>query len=386
MARSAAVFLGRAVVVDGPYMVPAGDREYTDSDVVVRFEVLAAWKGVDTREVYVRTSGQGSACGYEFSPNGVYLVYGYLRAASGDTVWTGLCTRTRPVENAEEDRRALGPPAVDRLGGQSWASLGTPIRCPIHPAFALKRFYTWPILGLDDPEIAEWDRTWRREFPYSGLEPDRSPARSESRRRRSLTNAMICPACREAGLAWADAHGALGACNPPPDAPEPIVARAPGARAARALDDARYRALRPRGNFAFLYDDGRRLRIDTIDGKLSRLYVTLTDTTVAIALPDSALGRVYDAMVAARLWDLGPNHPPYAPMPVGATPGKCVGVTLNARSDTLVTMLEWSAARLPAHVANAGGDWAGIGHVIEAIESVVRASPEWRALLARPGD
>lgn len=149
------------------------------------------------------------------------------------------------------------------------------------------------------------------------------------------------------------------------------------------LGHADYRKLRPRGNFAFLYDDGRRLRIDTIGGKLSRLYLTMTDTTVAIALTDSALARVYDAMVAARLWDLGPGHSRYRPIPAGATPGSCVGVSLNARSDTLVTTIEWSAARLPAH---AGGDWAGIGRVIEAIESVVRASPEFRALPPRPGD
>jgi len=380
-----AVFLGRVVDVEGADMVRGSGGGYRRTDRMFRFEVLAAWKGVTAADLIVQTGSGGGDCGYEFSPNGVYIVYGNRVAGSG-RIAAWLCSRTAPVERAEEDRVALGPPAVDRTHGLPWSSFATPSHCPVHPEFALKSSYTWPVLGLDDATLAQWDHTWRKKFPYAGLAPDRSDARSEMRHGRSLLNASICPACREAGLDWANARGALGACNPAPDAPEPALEEDPAALAARRLGLDDYRKLRSRGNFAFLYDDGRRLRIDTIEGKLSRLYVTMTDTTVTIALPESALAHVYDAMVAARLWDLGPGHPPYRPLPAGATAGKCVGVTLNARSDTLVTTLEWSAARLPAHVADAGGDWAGIGRVIEAIESVVRASPEWRALPARPGD
>jgi hypothetical protein len=139
-------------------------------------------------------------------------------------------------------------------------------------------------------------------------------------------------------------------------------------------------------NFAFHFDDGRRLRIDTIEGKLTRLTVTLEDTTVAITLPRAALAHVYEAMVAARFWELGPNHPEYPPLPSRAASGGHVDVELFARADTLVRALKWRAARLPARPGDAGGDWARIAAVIDAIERAVHESPEYRALPRLAGE
>jgi hypothetical protein len=382
-----AVFLGRVLAIEPvrEQREPSGGIRFLSHYRNIRLEVLAAWKGAESREMVVHTGMGGGDCGYTFREQGVYLVYAHMLSDS-DTLVVGICSRTRPIDDADEDRTALGLPAIDHLHGVPWAAFKMPAYCPVHRADRLRRPGAWLLARVSPDALAQW-AVVSSQLPYAGMEVFGGKGHFEPGRIKAPPPGPVCPACREAALEWCEAHGVLGDGEERPEAPDSTTpeARATGART-RALDNAAYRAAHPRVNFAFHYDDGRRLRVDTIEGKLSRLFVSFDDTTVGVSLADTALARVYDAMIEARFWGLSGEHPAYPALPEDVMPGARVRVSLYARSDTLVTALEWRAARLPAHVADAGGDWAGIGRAIEAIESVVRASPEWRALPARPGD
>jgi len=89
---------------DGALPAPGGSR------VRVTFEVVRTWKGADAERFEVRTADNSAACGYPFEPGETYLVY----ADDGDdgAPTTGLCSRTRPVEAAEQDLDVLGAGVV----------------------------------------------------------------------------------------------------------------------------------------------------------------------------------------------------------------------------------------------------------------------------------
>ena len=77
---------------------------------VVRFAVTQAWRGVMTERIEVRTHVSEAACGYTFEIGRAYLVYASGPSASAYQV--SLCSRTRPMDTAGEDRSALGSGVV----------------------------------------------------------------------------------------------------------------------------------------------------------------------------------------------------------------------------------------------------------------------------------
>ena len=77
----------------------------------VRVEIAlgSVWKGVPEGEtVELWTGSGGGDCGYHFEVGEDYLVYAY----EGDdgSLSTGICSRTRPLADAETDLAALGAP------------------------------------------------------------------------------------------------------------------------------------------------------------------------------------------------------------------------------------------------------------------------------------
>lgn len=103
-AQADAIFEGRVQRVERQ----GGER-------VAQLRVTRAWKGVTTEEVTVRTADSSAACGVSFEPDTYWLVYAEERAGG---LRTGLCTRTRPADDAEADLAALGAGVtpVDPLG------------------------------------------------------------------------------------------------------------------------------------------------------------------------------------------------------------------------------------------------------------------------------
>ena len=96
-----AVFVGH--VIGGEVK----DRSVTE----VHLAVERRWKGAESDEITVRTATSSAACGFSFTEGERYLVYGYEHEG---ILRVSLCSRTKPLDRAEEDISAL-----DRAVGQS---------------------------------------------------------------------------------------------------------------------------------------------------------------------------------------------------------------------------------------------------------------------------
>ncbi|WP_316569505.1 hypothetical protein [Neobacillus sp. YIM B06451] len=74
--------------------------------LTIIFEVKSVWKGPSQSQLIVTTAKSSASCGANLIEGNEYLVY-----ASGKTgkLETGLCDRTKLLQNAAEDLQILGP-------------------------------------------------------------------------------------------------------------------------------------------------------------------------------------------------------------------------------------------------------------------------------------
>ena len=122
------VFLGRVVDISSFDVSGDSDLILGDSRLIaketylrVRFQVESSFRGVADRTVEVTTSANsGGGCGYPFELNRRYVVYAGM--GPDNILTTGLCSRTRRVENAAEDvsffRSLVTAPPRARVFGQ----------------------------------------------------------------------------------------------------------------------------------------------------------------------------------------------------------------------------------------------------------------------------
>ena len=101
LAEHDAVFEGRVLEVE-PASSPAGRLRAT-------LEVVQHWKGVETERVVVTTAAMESTCGVAFEVGTSWLIYADLEEGE---LRTGLCSRTRRIEDAAEDVASLGAGVV----------------------------------------------------------------------------------------------------------------------------------------------------------------------------------------------------------------------------------------------------------------------------------
>jgi hypothetical protein len=99
--NSAAIFEGRVIEIK----VGADENGVSTRTNQIRFRIVRSWKGVQQEEIIVRTMNNEAACGYGFRANQSYLVF-----ADGNSsgLLAGLCSRTKPIEKADEEIRVLG--------------------------------------------------------------------------------------------------------------------------------------------------------------------------------------------------------------------------------------------------------------------------------------
>ena len=101
MAEHDAVFEGRVLSVE-----PASDPSQV---MTATLEVVQHWKGVETEQVTVSTAAMESVCGVSFEVGTSWLVYADVENGA---LRTGLCSRTRRIEEADEDLAELGADVV----------------------------------------------------------------------------------------------------------------------------------------------------------------------------------------------------------------------------------------------------------------------------------
>jgi len=96
-AEAVAVFVGTVQEVK---------REEQSRVKIVTLTVEQAWKGLaaDQKTVTVSTCASGACCGYGFQEKQSYLVYAH---GDGKSLDVSLCSRTRPLANADKDIEVL---------------------------------------------------------------------------------------------------------------------------------------------------------------------------------------------------------------------------------------------------------------------------------------
>jgi hypothetical protein len=95
--QAKAVFIGEVLEVRE---ATKAEREEYSNSYIVRMRVEGYWKGTKSGEVNVETDLTG--CGPNLRVGKKYLVYGMGKRLNTS------CTRTRMLEDAEKDLRALG--------------------------------------------------------------------------------------------------------------------------------------------------------------------------------------------------------------------------------------------------------------------------------------
>jgi hypothetical protein len=90
---------------DAVFEAVAGHPIPSGSEFRYTFTVARVFRGNVPPRVDVYTATSSAACGRRFDPNESYLVYASRR--SDGNLQDGLCSRTRPLDQAEEDLVAL---------------------------------------------------------------------------------------------------------------------------------------------------------------------------------------------------------------------------------------------------------------------------------------
>jgi hypothetical protein len=358
---------------DAVFVGVAGEARGTvrGESQVTRFDVLGGWKGVSSPEILVGTRGGPGDCGSHFVLGSVYLVYAF-RMGPGDSLRTSRCTRTVPLADATADLAALPRPTVVSVDPAQWADRAVPEPCPVHPSFQVRHGSAWILTA---PERA-WDEAAyeaaQAGFPYGALDILPLPDPQVPGPSRYLPYALVCAACREDAVAWSLAHGAVCLEIPSSGDADPALEE----------DTAAYRRRYPDRSFAFLFDDGRRYRVDTIDGWLQRFHGTVQDTMISFALAESTKRHLYELAIENRMFDQPLPHPA-SPRSGDSDAPACVRMELYIRSDSLVRQYEWNPAHVP-RAATKTGRWERFHAFIEGVARAIEAHPAVRALPPLP--
>jgi hypothetical protein len=120
---ASAIFVGRAVGSAQRKTVVDENGEKITFDVgTIRFLVLENFKGASGYEVEISSGTGGGDCGYWFRRNETYVVYAYL-LKDGKTLYTHICTRTRPLSFAADDLEYLRSLAIAKPGATLYGKL-----------------------------------------------------------------------------------------------------------------------------------------------------------------------------------------------------------------------------------------------------------------------
>lgn len=114
---------------------------------LVRFEIERSFRNATAGGVEIITAASGPACGYGFQVGKRYLVYAWK--TKGGRLGTGLCSRTRPLENAADDLQYLTSIPVTATGARVYGRVnqvewdpGPEVRVDYGPVEGLRVYVT----------------------------------------------------------------------------------------------------------------------------------------------------------------------------------------------------------------------------------------------------
>jgi hypothetical protein len=102
--RSEAVFAGKVVKKSAFYVEEGeGDSRYKYQQVLVRFSIERAFKGIAGDEAEIVTGMGGGDCGFHFKDGERYVVYAIRNGRDKSRLYAGICNRIKLVAEADED-------------------------------------------------------------------------------------------------------------------------------------------------------------------------------------------------------------------------------------------------------------------------------------------
>src|SRR5215468_5184618 len=102
--RSQAVFAGKVIKKSTFYVEEGeGDSRYKYQQVLVRFSIEQAFKGIAGDEVEIVTGMGSGDCGYYFKDGERYVVYAIRSGRDKSRLYSGSCNRIKLVAEAEDD-------------------------------------------------------------------------------------------------------------------------------------------------------------------------------------------------------------------------------------------------------------------------------------------
>jgi len=102
--RSEAVFAGKVIKKSTFYAEEGeGNSRYKYQQMLVRFSIEQAFKGVAGDEVEIVTGLGGGDCGYHFKDGERYVVYAIRSGRDKSRLYAGICNRIKLVAEAEAD-------------------------------------------------------------------------------------------------------------------------------------------------------------------------------------------------------------------------------------------------------------------------------------------
>lgn len=104
LGQSTAVFSGKVTGIRLP-QPPRGPSVSSADPVNIVFVVDQVWKGPRATILVVSTPRESASCGYTFQSNTDYIVYA---RGNDSNLQVSLCSRTAPLDKAQEDLAALG--------------------------------------------------------------------------------------------------------------------------------------------------------------------------------------------------------------------------------------------------------------------------------------
>src|SRR5882724_4406874 len=136
--------------------------------IEAHFRVIENFRGDASSEITIRTPSQGPACGVTFQRGTEYLVYSY-QEANGEW-WTGKCTRTHEIINAEKDDDLLWIRGL-KTAPRGGTIFGTVTQ--VSPDYEINAYKTEPLPGItvraQGPETRRAKTDSEGKFSMTGL-------------------------------------------------------------------------------------------------------------------------------------------------------------------------------------------------------------------------
>jgi len=115
LSNAAAVFTGKVVSLAEPF---GGFGPISSADPTkVTFQVYTVWKGSVSQTTSITTARSGASCGYTFEKGSEYIVYAH---GPDNNLSVSLCSRTQPLDSAEDDLEVLGVGAAPLTDSFEW--------------------------------------------------------------------------------------------------------------------------------------------------------------------------------------------------------------------------------------------------------------------------